>query len=73
MMKTISTLGLILTVLLAAAPGWSAEKWKMVWHDEFDKNGPPDPANWNYEQGFVRNKEPRGISRKMPTARTACS
>jgi arabinan endo-1,5-alpha-L-arabinosidase len=31
--------------------------WQLVWHDEFDTNGPPDPANWNYEHGFVRNHE----------------
>jgi beta-glucanase (GH16 family) len=32
-------------------------EWKLVWHDEFNTNGPPDPANWGYEHGFVRNKE----------------
>ena len=35
----------------------STNGWKLVWHDEFDTNGPPDPANWNYEHGFVRNRE----------------
>ncbi len=30
---------------------------KLVWHDEFDKAGTPNPANWNYEYGFVRNQE----------------
>lgn len=34
-----------------------AEPWKLVWSDEFNTNGPPDPANWNYERGFVRNQE----------------
>lgn len=31
--------------------------WKLVWSDEFNKDGPPDPANWNFETGFVRNRE----------------
>jgi len=31
--------------------------YKMVWADEFDKAGPPDPCNWTYERGFVRNEE----------------
>ncbi len=31
--------------------------WKLVWSDEFDKYGPPDPRNWNFESGFVRNEE----------------
>jgi beta-glucanase (GH16 family) len=32
-------------------------KWKLTWSDEFEKDGPPDPANWGFEQGFVRNQE----------------
>ncbi len=39
---------------------WSmspAEDWKLIWHDEFDVDGPPDPANWDFERGFVRNNE----------------
>jgi beta-glucanase (GH16 family) len=35
----------------------SAKKYKLVWSDEFDVTGAPDPANWNFEQGFVRNQE----------------
>jgi beta-glucanase (GH16 family) len=31
--------------------------YKLVWHDEFDVDGPPNPANWKFEQGFVRNEE----------------
>jgi beta-glucanase (GH16 family) len=31
--------------------------WKLVWSDEFDTDGAPNPANWGYERGFVRNQE----------------
>jgi beta-glucanase (GH16 family) len=31
--------------------------YKLVWSDEFDVDGKPDPKNWNYEKGFVRNNE----------------
>lgn len=31
--------------------------YKLVWADEFNKNGVPDPSNWTYEKGFVRNNE----------------
>ncbi len=31
--------------------------WKLVWSDEFDTDGAPNPANWGYEHGFVRNQE----------------
>jgi beta-glucanase (GH16 family) len=31
--------------------------YKLVWADEFNKDGHPDPCNWTYEHGFVRNEE----------------
>ncbi|HEX8024118.1 glycoside hydrolase family 16 protein [Mucilaginibacter sp.] len=31
--------------------------YKLVWADEFNKNGAPDSANWKFESGFVRNNE----------------
>lgn len=32
-------------------------QWELVWADEFDGDGRPDPSNWTYELGFVRNDE----------------
>lgn len=32
-------------------------QWKLVWADEFNIDGKPDPKNWKGEQGFVRNHE----------------
>jgi len=29
----------------------------LVWNEEFNNTGKPDPANWIYEKGFVRNQE----------------
>ncbi|SEM26064.1 Glycosyl hydrolases family 16 [bacterium A37T11] len=31
--------------------------YQLVWADEFNKDGRPDPANWTYEHGFERNHE----------------
>jgi len=31
--------------------------YKLVWHDEFDVDGAPNPANYKFEKGFVRNEE----------------
>lgn len=31
--------------------------YKIVWADEFNVDGAPDPNNWIYENGFVRNNE----------------
>jgi beta-glucanase (GH16 family) len=33
------------------------QKWVLVWADEFDGAACPDPANWRFERGFVRNEE----------------
>ena len=30
---------------------------KLVWHDEFDKPGLPDPDKWTYDTGFIANHE----------------
>lgn len=35
----------------------SAQDWQMIWHDEFNDDGKPNPEIWNYEHGFVRNNE----------------
>jgi beta-glucanase (GH16 family) len=31
--------------------------WKLVWADEFDTPGLVDPKKWEYEEGFLRNRE----------------
>jgi len=31
--------------------------YELVWADEFDKDGVPNPENWSFEEGFQRNKE----------------
>lgn len=34
-----------------------AASWKLVWSDEFDQTGLPDPCRWTNEVGFIRNRE----------------
>src|SRR5262245_20987198 len=43
-----------------------AAEWKLVWSDEFDNPGSPDPAKWNYETGFIRNNEAQYYTRNRP-------
>lgn len=31
--------------------------YQLVWQDEFEQDGVPNPDYWTYENGFVRNKE----------------
>jgi len=40
------------------------DEWKLIWSDEFDKDGLPDPAKWDYEEGLVRNEEAQYYTRE---------
>ncbi len=31
--------------------------YKLAWEDNFNRDGRPDPKNWGFEHGFVRNHE----------------
>lgn len=55
----------VLVVLLSAAPA-NAQEWKLVWSEEFDGEGMPDPEKWDYEEGFVRNQEAQYYTRARP-------
>ena len=49
---------IILLILLQFALSTSAQdSWQLVWSDEFNGEGRPDEATWNFETGFVRNHE----------------
>lgn len=34
-----------------------SDHFELVWADEFEEEGAPDPKNWTFEQGFSRNEE----------------
>lgn len=48
---------LFVLLFFAWSPFLAAQEWTLVWNDEFNGDGRPDSAVWNYEQGFVRNHE----------------
>jgi beta-glucanase (GH16 family) len=50
-------LRLPMSLLLLAATGCASHGYRLVWHDEFNHNGRPNPANWTCENGFERNHE----------------
>ena len=52
-MHTTSLATLAFMLSLATQAG----DWKLVWSDEFNQDGLPDPTKWSYEEGFVRNRE----------------
>lgn len=41
------------------APAADSTAYTLVWSDEFNSNGTPDPSKWGYERGFERNREPQ--------------
>ncbi|HEY4966277.1 MAG TPA: glycoside hydrolase family 16 protein [Puia sp.] len=45
------------TAQIKPSSGGSGKYTNLVWHDEFDKNGLPDPDKWNYDTGFIANHE----------------
>lgn len=47
----------IIWLSLLTASSLSAGDWNLVWSDEFDYEGLPNPDKWRYEEGFVRNNE----------------
>lgn len=61
-MKLRSVFGTVLVFCHAAVAEQPEGKeapagWKLVWAEEFDKDGPPDPERWQHERGFERNHE----------------
>lgn len=59
--RAILLLALALPVGARATPAEPAPAapsgYRLVWADEFDRDGAPDPAKWTFEHGFARNKE----------------
>jgi len=55
------TLTLSAISLLFTASGFAADEaadvYRLVWADEFEEDGKPNPDNWTFEHGFVRNNE----------------
>lgn len=49
--------------LVGAIPSLRAGEWDLVWSDEFNYRGQPDPAKWDYEEGFIRNHEKQYYTR----------
>lgn len=41
-----------------------AKGWKLLWSDDFDYRGLPDPKKWDYEEGKVRNQELQYYTRR---------
>ena len=73
--KNFAVVALALGALAAGAPARSVQSasdltpWTLVWADEFNDNGPPNPANWTFERGLVRNHEAQSYQPENATCR----
>jgi beta-glucanase (GH16 family) len=56
----------LLCVFCFNANASSEQQWKLVWSDEFNQTGLPNPEKWSYEVGFVRNKEKQYYTKERP-------
>lgn len=54
-MRSLAFIVMLAGTLTCAARAESP--WQLVWSDEFDYEGLPDPKKWGYEEGFIRNQE----------------
>ena len=52
-----------------ATPSAFPKDWKLIFSDEFDKDGKPNPAKWGYEMGLLRNKESQYYTDRRENAR----
>ena len=43
---------------------FGSEGYELVWSDEFSQDGAPNPKNWSFENGFVRNDEDQWYQRQ---------
>jgi beta-glucanase (GH16 family) len=72
---TFSIVVVSLTIMVACSHKLLVNKtadkdgYKLVWADEFSKDGELDSSNWNYENGFVRNDELQWYQKENATCK----
>lgn len=50
----------VLSALVVRDKHVPEETWELIWSDEFDNDGPPDPTKWNIEEwqrGYVNDED----------------
>jgi beta-glucanase (GH16 family) len=51
------------------SPAVATAGWTLVFSDEFDQPGAPDPSKWGYETGYVRNQESQYYTSRIENVR----
>jgi beta-glucanase (GH16 family) len=56
-------------LLLLCSCTQNDESWNLVWADEFDYSGSPAVESWDYETGYIRNKELQNYTSDLKNVR----
>lgn len=56
----------ILFVIALSSCSTPESDLKMVWNDEFDNDGLPDPEKWSYDTGYIANNEKQYYTEARP-------
>ena len=57
---------IFITCFLLLSAFSHAQNWKLVWSDEFDKNGLPDTTKWVFDTNTIRNNELQFYTSQRP-------
>ena len=69
--NTLCALCLLPFLALSAQGQEQSDGYKLVWQDEFEKDGQP-ADHWDYERGFVRNNELQWYQPQNATVKDGC-
>ncbi|SOD99286.1 glycoside hydrolase family 16 protein [Spirosoma fluviale] len=61
--------GLFVCLCVLTTASAYSQDYKLVWSDEFNGKGAPDPKKWDYEVGYIRNKELQYYTKETTNAR----
>jgi beta-glucanase (GH16 family) len=67
---SVSLLAVLIWSKTGGSPDTAPERgWNLVWNDEFTEARCPDPAQWGFEHGFIRNFEAQWYQRRNARCR----
>ena len=62
-MRNLRNLLLLILPYIVNCQAGGQKTENLIWSDEFEYAGLPDPAKWNYEEGMIRNNEAQYYTR----------
>ncbi|MDR2496210.1 MAG: glycoside hydrolase family 16 protein [Tannerellaceae bacterium] len=70
-MKNVYYLLLLVLPALVCCRAEAQSERRLLWAEEFNYSGAPDPSKWTYEEGFIRNNEAQFYTRRAENATVA--